>query len=92
MIIATYLSQEGFSEKRGTWYSRELNTTITSTFEDDFFNVTVEEHTYKAIHISDIAKVIDHCHNYTGTSLLVLLYNMQRSVKNNSVLAIKEDI
>jgi|LSQX01.3.fsa_nt_gb hypothetical protein len=92
MIIGTYLSQEGFSEKRGTWYSRELNATITSTGDNDFFNVTVEEHTYKDIHLSDISKVVDHCHNYTGTSLLVLLYNMQKRVKNNSVLAIKEDI
>lgn len=93
MIISTYLSQEGFEDsRRGVYYSREINTTITATASPSLWNLTVNEFTYKDIKSDDLAKAIDNIHTFTGTSLVVSLYNLQQGVKTKKIFAIKEDI
>jgi hypothetical protein len=91
MTVATYLSQEGFEESRkGQFFSREINTSVTSTMNPTLWNVTVNEFTYKDILDVDLPKAIEALHTYTGTSLVVTLYNMQRDVLMKSLLPIKE--
>lgn len=90
--MATYLSQEGFVENRGTWYSRELNVTIKVTHNKSLYDVVADEHTYKNISKNSMKEVVDACHQYQGTQLLVILYNLQFDVIAGHMLKIKEDI
>lgn len=93
MTVSTYLSQEGFEDRRrGVYYSREINTTITATASPSLWDLTVNEFTYKDIKSDDLKKAIDNIHSFTGTSLVVSLYNLQQAVKTKKILAIKEDI
>lgn len=93
MTVSTYLSQEGFeNSRRGVYYSREINTTITATASPSLWNLTVNEFTYKDIKSDDLEKAIDNIHTFTGTSLVVSLYNLQQAVKTKKIFAIKEDI
>jgi len=91
MTVATYLSQEGFEEqKKGVFVSKEIVTTITSTMNPKLWDVTVNGFTYREILDGDVSKAIDAIHKFTDTSLVVALYNMQRSVIMKRVLPIKE--
>lgn len=93
MTVPTYLSQEGFEEvKRGVYFSREINTSVTSTMNPKLWNVTVDGFTFKDILDVDLEKAIDALHTYTGTSLVVVLYNMQHEVLMKKRFPIKEDI
>lgn len=91
MTVATYLSQEGFEESRkGQFFSREVNTAVTSTMNPKLWDVTVNEFTYKDITDTDLPKAIEALHTYTDTSLVVFLYNIQRDVLIKKILPIKE--
>lgn len=93
MTVPTYLSQEGFEEgRKGIFFSREVNTTVTATISPNFWNLTVNEFTYKDIRSEDLAKAVDSIHSFTGTSLVVALYNLQFDVISKKTFAIKEDI
>lgn len=93
MTVSTYLSQEGFEENRkGIFYSREINTTITATASPSLWNLTVNEFTYKDIKSDDLKKAVDNIHTFTDTSLVISLYNLQQAVKTKRMFAIKEDI
>lgn len=93
MTVSTYLSQEGFEDsRRGVYYSREINTTITATTSPSLWDLTVNEFTYKDIKSDDLKTAIDNIHSFTGTSLVVSLYNLQRAVRTKKMFAIKEDI
>jgi hypothetical protein len=93
MTVATYLSQEGFEEQRkGNFFSREINTSITSTMSPKYWDVTVNSFTYKDIADSDLPKAIESIHKFTDTSLVVSLYNLQRDVLSKKIFAIKEAI
>lgn len=91
MTVATYLSQEGFEEQRkGIFFSREINTSVTSTMNPKLWNVTVNEFTYKDILDVDLPKAVEALHKYEDTSLVVALYNLQRGVLMKTMLPIKE--
>lgn len=91
MTVTTYLSQEGFEEQRkGKFFSREINTSVTSTMNPKFWDVTVNDFTYKDILDSDLPKVIEYVHSYTDTLLVVRIYNLQREVLTKKILPIKE--
>ena len=93
MNVSTYLSQEGFNETRkGQFFSREISTSINSTADELFWNVTHNEFTYKDIKNTDLVKAVDAIHKFEGTSLVVTLYNLQRDVIIGRTYAIKEDI
>lgn len=93
MTAATYLSQEGFEElRKGKFFSREVNTTISSTMSPTLWDITVDEHTYKDILQADLPKAIEYIHTYSDTSLVVALYNIQRDVLMKKILPIKEAI
>ncbi len=91
MTVTTYLSQEGFEEQRkGKFFSREINTSVTSTMNPKLWDITVNEFTYKDILDGDLPKAIEAIHSFTDTSLVVKLYNMQRDVLMKKILPIKE--
>lgn len=93
MTVTTYLSQEGFDEeRRGIFFSREINTRITATMSPTLWNVTVNDFTYKDILDTDLPKVVSALHTYKDTSLVVVLYNLQRGVISRKLLGIREDI
>jgi hypothetical protein len=93
MTVSTYLSQEGFEDsRRGVYYSREINTTVTATASPSLWDLTVNEFTYKDIKSDDLKTAIDNIHSFTGTSLVVSLYNLQQAVRTKKMFAIKEDI
>jgi len=93
MTVATYLSQEGFEETRkGIFFSRETNTSITSTMSPKLWDVLINGFNYRNILDTDLPKVIDAIHRYTDTSLVVVIYNLQREVISKKVSAIKEVI
>ena len=93
MTVATYLSQEGFEEqRRGVFFSREINTSVTATASPKLWDVTVNEFTYKDILETDLPKAIENIHKYTDTSLVVSLYNLQREVLMKRIFPIKEAI
>lgn len=91
MTIATYLSQEGFEEQRkGRYFSREVNTLITSTMSPTLWDITINEMTYKDILEADMPKAIENIHKFTDTALVVSLYNLQRAVLMKRIYPIKE--
>lgn len=93
MNVATYLSQEGFNESRkGQFFSREISTSVNSTADELFWNLTHNEFTYKDIKSTDLPKAVDAIHKFEGTGLVVVLYNLQRDVIIGRAHAIKEDI
>ena len=93
MIVATYLSQEGFEEqRRGTFFSREINTSVVATASPKLWDVTVNEFTYKDILEADLPKAIESIHKFTGTALVVSLYNLQREGLMKRIFPIKEVI
>jgi hypothetical protein len=93
MTVATYLSQEGFEEQRkGKFFSREINTSITSTMSPKLWDITVNDFTYKNIMHDDLPKAIEAIHSFSDTSLVVKLYNIQRDVVMKKILPIKEVI
>jgi len=93
MTVATYLSQEGFEEqRRGVFFSREINTSVTATMNPKLWDVTVNGFTFKDILDIDLTKAVDFLHKYTDTSLVVALYNLQRDVLMKKIFAIKEDM
>lgn len=93
MTVTTYLSQEGFEEQRkGKFFSREINTSVTSTMNPKLWDITVNDFTYKDILDGDLPKAIEAIHSFTDTSLVVKLYNMQRDVLMKKILPIKEVI
>lgn len=93
MTVATYLSQEGFNEERkGVFFSREINTLITSTASKELWDITVNEFTYRDIMSVDLDKAIDAIHTFNGTARVVKLYNLQRAVLLKHIYPIKEDI
>jgi hypothetical protein len=93
MTVTTYLSQEGFEEqKKGKFFSREINTSVTSTASPKLWDVTVNEFTYKDIMDADLPKVVEAIHKFTGTALVVTLYNLQREVLMKRIYPIKEAI
>lgn len=93
MIAATYLSQEGFEEtKPGTFFSREINTTITATMSSSLYDVSVDEHVYKDVFKANLPKAVEYIHKYEGTSRVVALYNLQHAVVTKKILPIKEGV
>ena len=93
MNVATYLSQEGFEEqRRGRFFSREINTSVTATASPKLWDVTINEFTYKDILETDLPKVVEIIHKFTGTALVVSLYNLQREVIMRRIYPIKEVI
>lgn len=90
--VATYLSQEGFKEsKPGHFYSREINTSITSTATAELYDITVDEFTYKDIRAVDLEIVLDTIHAADTTARVVVLYNLQYAVLTKKIYPIKVD-
>lgn len=93
MTVPTYLSQEGFEEQRkGIFFSREINTSVTATMSPNLWNITVNEFTYKDIMSDDLPKAVEAIHLFSDTSLVVALYNLQRDVLMKKILPLKEAI
>lgn len=92
MIVATYLAKEGFEDKRGSWYSRELNTTISTTPYPNVYTVTIEDHTFRDIVATDLPKVIDAVNNLSDTELVVELYNLQQKVLTKYIKPLVEGL
>lgn len=93
MNVSVYLSKEGFEEtRRGVFFSREIGTSVTATASPELWDVTNNGFTYQAIRTKDLATAINYLHSYSGTSLVVLLYNLQLDVISSKLLRIKEDI
>lgn len=93
MKVATYLCQEGFEEERkGRFFSREITTLVTSTMSPTLWDITINEMTYKDIGELDIPKAVECIHRYSGTALVVALYNLQRDVVIKKIYPIREDL
>lgn len=93
MNPAVYLSQEGFEEqRRGIFYSREVGLLIESTVDENLWNVTLEQKTYKDIFTKDLPIVVEAVHTYKDTAVVIVLYNLQRDVLLKKIVPIKEDI
>lgn len=93
LVIATYLSSEGFAEARkGKFYSRELNATIESTINPTLWNITTNGFTFRDINADDISIAVEAMHALEGTTLVVELYNMQHGVLTKKLKPIKEDV
>ena len=93
MLTTAYLSQEGFEElRRGHYVSREINTTIKATINGSLWDVEYNNFTYRDIAGDDLEKVIEAIHDKEGTTVVVILYNLQLAVKAKKLLPIKEAV